>query len=63
MALTHIYLPDDFIMKVLNRTLEYVDAHKIPSGYRFKIGSADIFHFFAILYYMGYCKLPSVADY
>ena len=63
MALTRVYLPDRYIMKVFRDTLTYIDNRGLHPRDIYKLVPRDILHFFIILYYMGYCKLPAKADY
>ena len=63
MAENMAYYPDKFIEEMWLHTLEHVDSKQIPRCKRFKINVADIFHFFAIVYYFGLVRLPAKADY
>ena len=63
MRLGQLYIPDTLVRNVLQCTLEYIDAKHIPASKRYKICEADIYHFFAMIYYMGYCRLPAITDY
>ena len=63
MALTRVYLPDRYIMKVYRHTQQYIHKRNLHPRHVYKLIPRDIVHFFLILYYMGYCKLPSKADY
>ena len=63
MCLSRMYLPDQLALDTATHLLEYVDSKGVPQCKRYKIGPADIFHFWAIYQYMGYCRLPAVSDY
>ena len=63
MALTRVYLPDRYLLKIYRDTLAYIAKRKLHPRSIFKIVPRDILHFFVIIYYMGYCKLPSKEDY
>ena len=63
MALTRVYLPDGYIMKVYQNTLQYIRRRRLNARDVYKLVPRDILHFFCIIYYMGYCKLPSKEDY
>ena len=62
-ALTSVYLPDRYIMHVYKSTLAYIAKRQLHPRDVYKLLPRDIFHFFAILYYFGYCRLPSKVDY
>ena len=63
MALTRVYLPDGYILQIHRHTMQYIAKRKLHSRDCYKIIPRDILHFFCILYYMGYCKLPAKEDY
>lgn len=63
LALNRMYIPDDLVLECAQHTREYIETKRIPQNKRWKIGAADIFQFFAIFQYMGYCRLPATADY
>ena len=63
MALTRVYLPDGYIMKCYKHTLQYIAKRKLHPRQCYKIVPRDILHLFCMIYYMGYCKLPSKEDY
>ena len=63
MAATRVYLPDRYIMKVYGNTLAYISARELHPRLCYKIVPRDILHFFVIIHYMGYCRLPSKLDY
>ena len=54
-ALTRVYAPDDYILKVFVNTLAYITNRKLNPRRVFKLIPRDILHFFAIINYMGYC--------
>ena len=62
MRLNCIFMPDALARNIFQRTLEYVDVNGVPHNKRFKLALGDIYHFFAMIYYMGYCPLPAIAD-
>ena len=55
------FIPDDFISLILDKTKSYIDTK--PWNTKWKLNKGDIYQFFAILYFMGYHKLPSKSDY
>ena len=59
MALNRISFPTKFIEDKWLRTLQYVDAKKVPAGKRFNISVPDIFQFYAMIYYFGFVRLPN----
>lgn len=63
LALNSCYYPEKFMTNIWCRTLQYVDAKKLPSCKRYKIHVADIYQFFAIVNYMGVVRLPAKRDY
>ena len=63
MALSRVYLPDRYIMAIFGWTCQYIDNRNLNPRNVFKLVPRDILHFFAIIQYMGYCKLPAKADY
>ena len=63
MALTRVYIPDGYIFKVFGHTLQYIAKRKLHPRVCYKIVPRDIVHFWCIIYYMGYCKLPAKGDY
>lgn len=63
MRLSQLYLPDTLIQTITRCTLEYIDARKVRASKRFKLCTTDMFHFFTIVYDMGYCRLPCLKDY
>ena len=63
MAATRVYLPDRYIMKVYGNTLAYISARELHPRLCYKIVPRDIVHFFVIIHYMGYWRLPSKLDY
>ena len=63
MALSRVYLPDRYLLKILRDTLIYIVKRKLNPRDVYKLVPRDILHFFVIIYYMGYCKLPSKQDY
>ena len=62
-ALSRVYLSDRYVMHVYSSTLAYIKARKLHPRDVYKLVPRDIFHFFAIIYYMGFCRLPSKEDY
>lgn len=59
--LNELFIPDEFIELLYKKTLEYIQSKEWKKVY--KINKGDIIQFFAIMYYMGYAKLPSKEDY
>ena len=50
-------------LKIFRDTLLYIAKRKLNPRDVYKLVPRDILHFFVIIYYMGYCKLPSKQDY
>ena len=50
-------------MSIFGWTCQYIDNRNLNPRNVFKLVPRDILHFFAIIQYMGYCKLPAKADY
>ena len=48
MALTRVYLPDGYIMKVYQDTLQYIHRRKLNARDVYKLVPRDIMHFFAL---------------
>ena len=63
MQLSRLYLSDNFMFEVFQHTQEYIKARHLSHSQRYKITQGDIYQFFAIVYYMGYSKLPAKSDY
>jgi len=63
MALSRNYLPDGYVFKVYGWTLKYITKLGLSPRECYKIVPRDILHFFVMIYYMGYCKLPAKKDY
>lgn len=63
MALSRNYLPDGYVFKVYGWTLKYIAKRGLSPRECYKIVPRDILHFFVMIYYMGYCKLPAKKDY
>ena len=59
--LNKLFIPDEFVSLLHEKTLEYIQSKNWKHVW--KITKGDILQFFVILYYMGYCKLPSKEDY
>ena len=63
MAETRVYIPDRYVFKVWRDTLAYIGKRGLNPRHVYKLVPRDIMHFWLIIYYMGYCKLPSKRDY
>jgi len=63
MALTRVYLPDSYVFKVYRDTLGYIAKRGLHPRQVYKLVPRDIVHFFCMIYYMGYCRLPAKEDY
>ena len=63
MALSRVYLPDRYLIKIFRDTLIYIVRRELHPRDVYKLVPRDILHFFVIIYYMGFCKLPSKQDY
>ena len=59
--LNETFIPDEFAKLIYKKTLEYIAFQKWPKPYKVSLG--DIFQFFAIVYYMGFARMPSKEDY
>ena len=63
MALSRVYLPDTYLIKIFRDTLLYIFRRELHPRDVYKLVPRDILYFFVIIYYMGFCKLPSKQDY
>ena len=62
-TLTRVYLTDRYVLKVFGNTLTYIQKRHLRRQRTFKIVPRDILHFFSMIHYMGYCRLPCKQDY
>ena len=57
------YYPDKFMEDQWIHLLEHVDSKSIPQCKRYKVDVADVYHFYAMIYYFGIVRLPAKKDY
>jgi hypothetical protein len=61
-TLSHLFLPDAFMAKVTRATNAYAKKSLSPETIK-EVTLAEMFHFFAVIFYMGLVRLPAKEDY
>ena len=62
-ALCALFIPDKFLDAAAKHTAEYVASDRATRERQKPITRGDLLHMFAIIYFMGYTRLPSREDY